>query len=193
MKKLFILVLTLSFCIGYCTINGSSVYATENYSVGESTFNIKEMEVGKSYVLYENKEEQYKIVVDFLETQQITLSDPHDSGWSSGTIPGPSRTLYPHVVGGAFDGTGFYEDVKITGGVEIVDVYNEDVNNPSYYAISNVSCNIIDGKATSSRPAKASLTFKTKYLMIPDGFNSSCYLTSEINKLGQSRVSWKLP
>ncbi len=188
-KILYIIAVALFFS---CFINPIHIYAKEEH-IKSLVIDLNEMESG-SYVFYEDADSGYKIIIDIIDQyNNIMLMDYHNSGWSGGTIPGPTRTLYPHVSGGNFDGTGFYEDVKISGGVEIISVYNASIKRPSTYNISNVSCKILNKKASSS-PAKATLSFNCYYTIFgPGGYNESCYLSSEINKNGQFKVIWRLP
>lgn len=199
MFKKLLIVFTVTLLI--LTSISQNVLAKENMDSlkeGEIEFNIYDLDLeeGKSYVLYEDYENKYKIIIDVLSSNDtINMLSAGNSGWSGGTIPKGTHTLYPHIEGSTSSGmkeVGFYETVTGTNTIQIVDAYNANINNTSVLSISDVNLKVVYKTPTSSRPAKASLTYIAKYTAT-GGNSTTCYLHSEINQIGQHKITWKLP
>jgi hypothetical protein len=158
----------------------------DNDHVKESGYieiNLNDLNDKDSIILYQG--DGYTVSIDILDT--ISTFDTGNSGWSGGTIPSGTKTLYPHVTsdGKAYDEIGFYMTVR---NKEILDVYGENVDNKVIISVSDVEAKIINKKASASRTAKASMTFLARYTI--GGGSWSNYLTAEINNSSQFRISW---
>lgn len=192
-KLIFTLIVILGFT--FCIFNNEYVYAEDQhkYIEGSIELDTSSLQIGDSIVVYENKNDDYKVVVDVIECDYLnTTRDIGNSGWSDGTIPLGTYTLKPHIEKASLglQYAGFTEKVKLTSKeITILEVHSEDITCGIELSISNVKLSIINKSVSGSVSAKASMT----WLSHENGLNSSynCYLTSEINSNSQHRISWK--
>lgn len=183
LKSLSLIMVSLMMCLMTSVLKTN---ALDNEHIKESGYieiDLNDLNGKDSIVLYQG--DGYTVSIDILDT--ISTFDTGNSGWSGGTIPSGTTTLYPHVTstGTAYDEIGFYMTVR---NKEILDVYGENVDNRVIISVSDVEAKIINKKASVSRTAKASMTFLARYTI--GGGSWSNYLTAEINNRSQFRVSW---
>lgn len=190
--KIFLLLMTV---ISILFLSGKSrVYAMEEkeYNTGNISFDLNNVKVGDSIIVYEDSEKEYKVIVDVLASNNSNARDTGNSGWSGGSIPGGTHTLYPHIErnGVQHKKIGFTEIVKISSSKkEILDANNPEIE--TGFAITVMSHNlkinnpVCSGKVT----AKASLNWIAKENVLNSTYN--CYFMSEINSSGQHKLSWK--
>lgn len=157
---------------------------------GTATIDLSNIKMGDRIKVYET--EDYEVLLDVISSVPEKGSrDKGNSGWSGGNIPGGTHTLYPHIVSksASYHEIGFYETVVAQNNISIVDTYGETIKNTVIISVSDVESNVINKVASSSRSAKASMTFTSIYTVT--GANTKlCYLTSEINTSGQHKISW---
>lgn len=198
LKKLLssLLMLCLMLSMFVSGTRNVSAMETEKYvpTQGSVLVNIKQYKAGDSIVVYENKEEDYQVVVDIIDYKPVaTTFETGNSGWSGGTIPSGTTTLFPHVERSSLghQKMGFYETVESKkGGYKITEVYNPAIETGIGITISERKLKI-NQKETGSGgvTAKASMNWIAKENALHSSYN--CYLISEINSKRQHKISWK--
>jgi hypothetical protein len=175
-------------------INKSSVDAKydDKSAYGVITVDLDNLQEGSTIVLFEDNTENYKVVVDVLPCYHTTTYSSGNSGWSSQMPTGRILRLYPHIEGSqaGHKEMGFYEDVIIKDGTTtILSVYDPIIQTGFGISVSEGPQLSILNKTATTITAKASLTWVSQSIVFE--IKSNNYLTSEFNKSGQMKLSWK--
>ena len=193
-KVLSVLLICLLTLNNFVTI--SSAKSNENIKIIEDSIivSLDGVKPGDSITVFEDHENNYKVVIDVLAMDSgVTPYDTGDSGWSSGTIPsGGVLKLYPHIEGvsGGHKEMGFFEYVEYKNGTShIIDADHPVVE--TGFAINIIEDPIVRVKnhTATTITAKASMSWVSSSIAL--GITCNNYLTHELNKIGQSKLSWK--
>ncbi|MFR1685954.1 MAG: hypothetical protein ACLSVX_02075 [Massilimicrobiota timonensis] len=183
-KTLYLIMLSMLICLVPSYVKVSALSNLSNENIGFAEIDFDDLKNNSSVIIYRG--DNYTVSVDVLPS--MTPYDTGSSGWSGGTIPSGTHTLYPHVTvnGASYSEIGFYMTVR---NKEILDVYGENVGTTVIMSVSDVEAKIIRRTPTASTPAKATMTFIAKYTI--GGGSFSNYLTAEIDNSARFRLSWK--
>lgn len=195
-KKLFSVLLTICLMFSIFLNNSSTVFAKgEEYTPIEGcvTVDVNDYKVGDSIVVFEDNKEHFRVVIDVIDYKPtITPYETGNSGWSGGNMPSGTHTLYPHIerTGLGHQKMGFYETVQSkSGGFKILEVYNPSIVTGIGVTVSQVKLKINQSQTSGSVTAKASMNWIAEEVVGHSTYN--CYLMSEINSIGQHKLSWK--
>lgn len=204
MKKLLQIFVALLFallplCNSVSAQNNDMIYSDENVIVYQNDDGSKtaiitlpdDIQQGDSILVYSDPNNGTKVYIDIAEMSDVIRPNSFGYGsdsWS-GSVPGGTTRLIPHIKTSLYTNVGFTMNISSIGAT-ISSAYDPAITALTV-TVSDVTINVNRSLATSSNPAYATMNWKATETQ--SGIvvaTSYCYLRVYMNNVRQLRMEW---